>query len=126
VAVVVEVADDRHVDPELVAELPHHLRNGRRGLLGVDGHPDELGAGVREPCDLDRGGVGVGGVGVRHRLDDDRMGAPDEHAADVDRYGRSTPWAAIDGDRRAAGRRLIHGRAPLRCRRTGSGRGRSR
>ena len=82
VAVVVEVADDRHVDAE-AADLADHLGDGGGGLLGVDRDPDELRAGVRQPRDLDRGPVGVGGVGVRHRLDDDRVGAPDEDAADV-------------------------------------------
>ena len=97
VAVVVEVADDRDVDAELVAELAHHLRDGRCGLLGVDGDADELRAGVGEPGDLDRGRVGVRGVGVRHRLDDDRMRRADEDAAHVDGDGR--PAAAAGGNR---------------------------
>ena len=105
VAVVVEVADDRHVDAE-PADLAHHLRDGRRGLLGVDGDPDELGAGVGEPGDLDRGRVGVGGVRVRHRLDDDRMGAADEHAADVDADRRPAPRAEGVG----AGMAVMSGR----------------
>ena len=49
---------------------------------------------MREPGDLDRGRVGVGGVGVGHRLDDDRMGRPDEDAADVDADGRRAAAAA--------------------------------
>ena len=94
VAVVVEVADDRHVDAE-AADLADHLGDGRGRLLGVDRDPHELRAGVGQPRDLDRGRVGVGRVRVRHRLDDDRMRAPDEDAADVDadtvgrRRGRS-------------------------------------
>ena len=44
--------------------------------------------GVGEPRDLDRRRVGVRGVGVRHRLDDDRVGAAHEDAADVDADGR--------------------------------------
>ena len=74
-------------------ELAHHLRDGGRGLLRVDGDPDELRAGVGEAGDLDRGRVGVGRVRVRHRLDDDRVGAADEHAADVDADGRPAPRA---------------------------------
>ena len=36
---------------------------------------------MRERGDLERGGVGVGRVGVRHRLDDDRVARePTEHA----------------------------------------------
>ena len=87
VAVVVEVADDRDVDAE-AADLADHLGDGGGGRLGVDRDPDELRAGVRQPGDLDRGRVGVGGVRVGHRLDDDRVGRPDEHAADVDADGR--------------------------------------
>ena len=89
VAVVVEVADDRHVDAEVVAQLLEHRGDGRRGLLGVHGDPDELRARVGEARDLDRGRVGVGGVGVGHRLDDDRVGRADQDAPDVDRDGGS-------------------------------------
>ncbi len=74
VAVVVEVTDDRDVDTE-AADLADHLGDGGGGLLGVDRHAHELRAGVGQAGDLDRGRVRVGGVGVRHRLDDDRMGA---------------------------------------------------
>ena len=93
-----EVADDRHVDAE-AADLADHLGHRGRGLLGVDGDPDELRAGVGQPGDLDRGRVGVGRVGVRHRLDDDRVGAADEDAADVDADGR--PAASRPAARRA-------------------------
>ena len=48
-------------------------------------------AGVGERGDLERGGVGVGGVRVGHRLDDDRVRGADEHAADVDRRGLPAP-----------------------------------
>ena len=89
-AVVVEVADDRHVDAE-PADLADHLRDGRGGLVGVDRHAHELRAGMRQARDLDRGGVRVGGVGVGHRLDDDRVGAADEHAADIDADRRVPP-----------------------------------
>ena len=112
-AVVVEVADDRHVHAE-AADLADHLGDGGGGLLGVDRDADELRAGVGEPRDLDRGRVGVGGVGVRHRLDDDRMRAPDEHAADV------------DADRRAAARPEPASGEVTTRRRRGCGRCRSR
>ena len=79
VAVVVEVADDRHVDAE-AADLADHLRDGGGGLLRVDRDAHELRAGMGQPGDLDRGPVRVRGVGVGHRLDDDRVGAPDQHA----------------------------------------------
>ena len=47
VAVVVEVADDRHVDAE-AADLADHLRDGGRRLVGVDRDADQLRAGVRQ------------------------------------------------------------------------------
>jgi hypothetical protein len=39
---------------------------------------------MRQLCDLDRGGVRIGGVSVRHRLDHDRMTGADQDPADVD------------------------------------------
>ena len=89
VPVVVEVADDRHVDAE-ATDLADHLRDGGRRLVGVDRHPHQLRAGMRQARDLDGGRVGIGGVGVGHRLDDDRVGGPDEHAADIDADGGVT------------------------------------
>ena len=89
VPVVVEVADDRHVDAE-ATDLADHLRDSRGRFVGVDRHAHELRAGVCQARDLDRGRVGIGGVGVGHRLDDDRMGGPDEHAADIDADGGVT------------------------------------
>ena len=77
------------------SELPHHLGDRSGGLLGVDRDADELRPGVGESGDLDRGRVGVCRVGVRHRLDDDRVGAPDEDAAHVDADGRSSPRAQL-------------------------------
>ena len=93
VPVVVEVADDRHVDAE-AADLADHLGDRGRRLVGVDRHPHQLRAGVRQARDLDRGRVGIGGVGVGHRLDDDRVGRSDEHAADIDADGRRDASAA--------------------------------
>ena len=75
VAVVVEVADDRHVDAE-APDLADHLRHGGGRFVRVDRHADELRTGVRQPCDLDGGRVRVGRIRVGHRLDDDRVGAP--------------------------------------------------
>ena len=83
VAVVVEVTDDRDVDAE-APNLADHLGHGGGSRLRVDRHPDELRPGVRQARDLDRRAVGVGRVGVGHRLDDDRVRRADEHAADVD------------------------------------------
>ena len=69
-------------------ELADDLRDGGRRRLVVDGDPDQLRSGMGQPGNLDRGRVDVGRVRVRHRLDDDRVGAADEDAADVDGDGR--------------------------------------
>jgi hypothetical protein len=88
VPVVVEVADDRHVHAE-TTHLAHHLGDRGGGLVGVHRDSDQLRAGMGQSRDLDRRRVGVGRVRVGHRLDDDRMRAPDEHAADVHADGGS-------------------------------------
>jgi hypothetical protein len=88
VAVVVEVADDGDVAAD-VAEAPDDLGDGLRGLVGVDGDADELAAGAGEVLDLLGGAGGVGRIGVRHRLDDDRVIAADAYAADVHGDGPS-------------------------------------
>ena len=82
VPVVVEVADDRDVHAQ-AADLADDLGHRGGGRLRVHRDPDELGAGMGQPGDLDRGRVRIGRVRVRHRLDDDRVGAPDEHATHV-------------------------------------------
>ena len=72
-------------------DLADHLGDGRGRLVRVDRDPHELRAGVGQAGDLDRRRVGVDRVGVGHRLDDDRMGAADEHTADVDAHRRTPP-----------------------------------
>ena len=91
VAVVVEVADDRDVDAE-ATDLADHLGDGGRRLVRVHGHPDQLRAGMRQAGDLDRGPVRIRGIRVGHRLDDDRMGAPDQDATDVHADRRPASW----------------------------------
>ena len=54
------------------------MGNGGGGLVAVDGQPHELGAGAGERGDLAGGRLDVGGVGVGHRLDDDRRAAADQ------------------------------------------------
>ena len=106
-AVVMEVADDRDADAEIV-ELPADLGDrGRRGVV-VDRHADELAAGVGEPRDLERRGVGVGRVGVGHRLHDDRVAAPDRDPAHVDRHGPAAGGAHGAAPRRAMSKPEIH------------------
>ena len=75
VAVVVEVPD--HGDVHLCHDVRHRLRRG----VVIDGHPDQLRPRLVECADLRHRRAHVGGVGVRHGLDDDRVGGPDPHAA---------------------------------------------
>jgi hypothetical protein len=90
VADVVEVADDRHLAApggEPVAD-PRH---GPCRVLGVDGDPDQLRAGPPQLLDLVRRRLGVGRVGVGHRLHDDRRVAADLHVADPDPNALAAP-----------------------------------
>ncbi len=76
-AVVVEVSDHGHRDTG--HDVRHRL--GRR--LIVDRHPHQLAPRLVQRPYLRRGGVHVGGVGVGHRLDDDRVVAAHFDAAHV-------------------------------------------
>ena len=70
VAVIMEVADERHLHAargEPVADMRH----GGRGLLPVDGDAHELGAGTRQRGHLRHRRRHVGGVGVGHGLHHD-------------------------------------------------------
>ena len=59
------------------------LGHGRRRFGQVDRDPHHLGAGLGQLDALLRGARGVGGVGHRHRLDDDRRAAADLDGADA-------------------------------------------
>ena len=106
VADIVEVADQRHVDAEPVQPLAN-AGHGGRALVAVDGDADDLRAGLGQRGDLRDRAVDIGGVGVGHRLDDDRRAAADHHAADIH----------ADGTPARQGRGLIsgHGRQPRDC-----------
>jgi hypothetical protein len=82
---VVKIADQRHVDAHL-AEPLFDLRHCHRRLVAVDGDTHELGARACELGDLARGCFGIGGVGVRHRLHDDRRAAADHDRAHSHRH----------------------------------------
>ena len=110
VAVVVEVADDGHVHTES-PHLADHLGDGGRGRFRIHGDAHELRSGMGQPGDLDRGPVGVSGVRVGHRLDDDRMRGADQDATDIDTDGR------------VAGRPKLIGRAHQAVTSSHSGRG---
>ncbi len=78
VANVVEIADQRRRHAhgrEPVADM----RDGGCGLVAVDRDANEFGARAGERGDLAGSRLDVGGVGVGHRLDDDRRAAADDH-----------------------------------------------
>src|SRR5580765_3564778 len=87
-AVVMEVADDRNVD------LFDDARYGRRRGFVVHRHPHELAAGLVQGTDLGHRGGHVGGVGIGHRLDDDRVSTAHLHATHVHDHATS---AAVCG-----------------------------
>src|SRR5947209_4402787 len=67
-----EIADDGHGNAELRAGVDD-LGNGGGGGFGVDRDANELRAGAGERHHLIDRGSDVGGIGVGHRLNDDRM-----------------------------------------------------
>ena len=83
VADVMEVADQRHAHVHL-GEPVADMRNRGRGLVAVDGDAHEFRAGAGERRDLPCGSLHIGGVGIGHRLHDDRGAAADRDAADID------------------------------------------
>ncbi len=89
VAVVVEVADDRNGQSE-AADFPDDIRHGGSGCLRIDRDSDQLRPGVGQPGNLDGRGVGIGGVRIGHRLNDDWVIAADHDPAHVD-SDRTTP-----------------------------------
>ena len=86
VADIVEIADDRHVDVHAQQPLLDVRHRGRR-LVAVDGHAHHFRAGARQRRDLLRRRLHVGGVGIGHRLHDDRCAAADGDLAHVDGDG---------------------------------------
>src|SRR5438132_867305 len=74
--------------------------------------PHQLAAGGMQGPHLCRRGCDVGGIGVGHRLDDDRMGGAHLHAADVDGYGPAT--RVVGHGENITGRTTARSQAPLR------------
>ena len=95
-AVIVKVANEGDVNTALQEPFAD-VRYSLGGLVAVDGDAYKLGAGAREGCDLGRGGVYVGGVGVGHRLDDDGCTAADEHTCDANLMGSAPGSDEIGG-----------------------------
>ena len=71
VAVVVEIADQRHSHTHAL-ELLADPRHRRRRLVVIDGDAHQLGPGPGKLGDLDRGADMICGVGVGHGLHHDR------------------------------------------------------
>ena len=78
--VVVEVPDQWYSHAH-IGEPAGDFGDGSRGLVVVHSHADEQAAGSRQLLYLERSARSVGGIGVRHRLDDDRMRRSDGYAA---------------------------------------------
>ena len=80
-----EVADDGDGDAALV-EAFDDGGNGGGGVFVVDGDADDLRAGEGERGHLVDGALDIGGVGVGHRLNDDRDLPADSNLPDLDRW----------------------------------------
>ena len=97
-AVVVKVANQRHMAAGRLQPLADRRHRGG-GLGRIDGDADDLRARVGERLDLLGGGARVRGIGIGHRLDDDRRAAPDPYRADrtptLTRRPRAESFAAI-------------------------------
>ena len=81
VAVVVKIADQRHVAVHPV-EMLADFRHGGGGFRRIDGDAHQFRPGARQFGGLQGGGQVVGSIGVGHRLDDNRGAATDLDMAD--------------------------------------------
>src|SRR2546421_11781570 len=82
-AVEVEVADQRHADTGAIETLANR-RHRRRSLARVDREAHELRPRARERLHLPDRALDVRGVGIGHRLYDDRRAAADADGAHRD------------------------------------------
>ena len=83
-AVVMEVADDGHVDAALFKPLDD-VGNGGCGVFIVDRHTHDFRAGQGQGFDLLDGARNIRGVGIGHRLHDDRDFPAHPNLPDFDR-----------------------------------------
>ena len=86
VADVMEIADQGRGDATL-AQAVTDVRNGGGGLLAVDRDAHHFRAGARQCGDLRDRALDIGGVGIGHRLHDDRGPPADGNIADHDLGG---------------------------------------
>ena len=86
VADVMEIADQGRGDAAL-AQAVADMRYGGGGFLAVDRDAHQFGAGARQRRDLGDSAVDIGGIGVGHRLHDNRRAAADGNVADHDLGG---------------------------------------
>lgn len=80
---IMEVTDQRHIEAKAQKAITN-LRNGSSAFIAVYGDADDFGACAKQSRDLLDGGVDIGGIGIRHRLDDDRRATTDDHATNID------------------------------------------
>ncbi len=83
VPVEMEIAHQGHVATQGVEPLAD-ARDLRRRLGGVDGDPHDFRTGTGKLRYLGRGTLEVGGIGIRHRLHQDRRASPDQRVSDPD------------------------------------------
>ena len=81
-----KISHDRHRDPESLESIDDSGKRGR-GLIVVDGDPDQLAPRLRQRRHLGDGGRHIGGIGVGHRLDHHGMRGADGDGADEDGGG---------------------------------------
>ena len=81
---IVEITDDRHVDAPR-HQLFLNMGNRLRRLFPIDRDADDLRAGPMQILDLQGRRMGIGRVGVGHRLHHDRRITAHRHMADLDR-----------------------------------------
>jgi hypothetical protein len=85
VPIIVKVADNRN-DNAALAERVYDVWNCGGRMTSVHSDADKLRTGASELLDLQSGAFDVHGVGVGHRLDDDRVLAADFDTVYIDRY----------------------------------------
>ena len=85
-AVEMEIAHQRHGAAHVIQTAADFGHLGC-GFGRVHGNPHHFRACIRQRFDLRGGGGGIGGVGVGHRLNDDRIFRTDGNMVDLDLVG---------------------------------------